>query len=766
MNSTKALEFNLILEKIGNYAFSKAGSTLIKDTIPENDYNKVHVSLNFSHELKQIIQSYGKLPFVKNFDIYKMIVNLEKLDYLKVEDFLLIRRFILMEKSLENYFKQIEITYINYLEWFQLFKHSKEPLKFIDQIIKDDASIFDDASVTLKSIRHDLRIKERHLEKLLSEILNRYQEYLNEAFIVIRNGRYAIPIKEGFKNKVKGVIHDVSASKQTVYIEPEDIRQVTQDIEYLKKLEEQEIIKICISLTNQLKPFVGDLLNHLDTLIDLDVLHAKTCYAIEINGLLPNLNEEGNIHLIHARHPLIDAKDVVPIEISIGKDKRVLMITGPNTGGKTVALKTVGLFTLMMQSGILLPVDKQSHMSVFDQVFADIGDEQSIQQSLSTFSSHLTKIKHMFDNLNGKALILLDELGSGTDPIEGVSLAIAIIDALKSNKQNRIILTTHYSELKLYAYEHEDIYTASVAFDEVSLRPLYKIHLGIAGSSHALKIAARLGLPHTIIANAEKLLSGRQSNLGKNIEKLNKEQSLVEQQKEALEVKSEDLDKALQAYQNKIKQFEQERDQMLLKIKTKATKEYEKIKTEALEMIERLSKVDKLSTPDAAKLKGDLNQSKLKETKVKLEPLKIGDHVLVTNYGQDGIITKVNKDMYTVAVGLFELPFKRSELSKITVKPKQKEKPQAKYTGANPSKAQTFELDLRGVRFEEVKELMDKALDDALLSNTPYMRIIHGFGTGAVRKAVYDYIKRSKYIKSHRYGKEGEGLNGVTVITL
>src|SRR5690554_2144408 len=766
MYSTKALEFNLILAKIQAYAFSKAAALNIEDTKPSNNYEAVVLSLNQTSELKLIIQTYGKLPFVKDFDIFKTIANLDKLDFLKVEDFLVIRRLIKMEKALESYFKALDVDYIKFLDWIKDFKHLKTPLQSIDNIIKDDETIYDDASVELKKIRQNLKSKQRQLDKLLSEVLVRYQSYLNESIIVMRNGRYAIPIKEGFKNKVKGIIHDVSASKQTVYIEPEDIRQVTQDIEYLNKMEAQEIIQVCTGLSNELKPYVVEFQTHIGLFIDLDILHAKSTFAIEINATLPNINDQGDIHLMDARHPLIDQFDVVPIEISMSGHKNVLMITGPNTGGKTVALKTVGLFTLMLQSGILLPLKKQSHMSVFDQVFADIGDEQSIQQSLSTFSSHLTKIKSMFDNLEGNALILLDELGSGTDPIEGVSLAIAIIDELKANKNNRVMLTTHYSELKLYAYENKDILTASVAFDEVTLKPLYKIHLGIAGSSHALKIASRLGLPSHVIENAEILMSGRQTNLGKNIEKLNKEQNLLEQQKIVLEKQKNELEKELKLYQEKNRNFDKEKAQMLERIKTKAQKEYDKLKTEALEMIEKLSKVEKLSTPEKAKLKGALNQSPNKAVHVKQEPLKVGDTVMVTNYGQDGVITKVSKDTYTVSVGLFELPFKRSELSKITVKPKNFDKPQAKYTGFAPSKAPTYELDLRGVRFEEVKELMDKAIDDALLSNTPYIHVIHGFGTGAVRKAVYDYIKKSKYIKSHRYGKEGEGLNGVTVITL
>lgn len=358
MYSTKALEFNLILDKIQDYAYSKAAVTAIKDTLPYNQLDEVSLNLHKSFELKQMIHTYGRLPFVKGFDIYLIITNLDKLDFLSIEDFLMIRRFIHMEKSLENYFKSIDPIHIKHLEWIKTFKHSKSQLQHIDEIIKDDETIYDDASSTLKSIRHDLKSKERQLDKLLGEVLTRYQSYLNESIIVMRNGRYAIPIKEGYKNKVKGVIHDVSASKQTVYIEPEDIRQVTQDIEYLKSLEEQEIIQISIALTKKLKPFSTEFISHLDILVELDVLHAKTLYAIEIDATLPNLNSDGNIHLIDARHPLIAKETVVPIEISISNDRNVLMITGPNTGGKTVALKTLGLFTLMMQSGILVPLNK------------------------------------------------------------------------------------------------------------------------------------------------------------------------------------------------------------------------------------------------------------------------------------------------------------------------------------------------------------------------------------------------------------------------
>src|SRR5690554_88154 len=371
MFSSNTLEFNLICASIEAFAYSKQAKAYIKALTPSKDFDEVLLNLNKSDELKLIIKNYSKLPFTHDYDICHLLSALDKKDYLNIEEFIHIKKFLNMEKAFESYFKAIENEYIDHLQWFKNFKHLKEVLALINSVFNEDETIDDDASSNLKDIRQKLNQKQRHLDKLLADVLKRYQNYLNEAVIVMRNNRYAIPIKEGFKNKVKGIIHDVSASKQTVYIEPEDIRQVTQDIEYLNKMEAQEIIQVCTGLSNELKPYVVEFQTHIGLFIDLDILHAKSTFAIEINATLPNINDQGDIHLMDARHPLIDQFDVVPIEISMSGHKNVLMITGPNTGGKTVALKTVGLFTLMLQSGILLPLKKQSHMSVFDQVFAD-----------------------------------------------------------------------------------------------------------------------------------------------------------------------------------------------------------------------------------------------------------------------------------------------------------------------------------------------------------------------------------------------------------
>ncbi|WP_025724691.1 endonuclease MutS2 [Acholeplasma granularum] len=766
MFSHKTLELDKILLLISEYTFSDSAKTMILETMPNNKEHLVLENLNQTNELKTFILNYGKLPFINDFDILKIVHQIKSFNYLKIDDLIKIKKYILMEKTFESYKSTITNHPITYNLWLKDLKHHKEVLNIINSKISDDDLIYDDATLELKNIRQNLKSKTKLLDRLLESVLDRYQNYLNERIIVTRSGRYAIPIKETYKNKVKGIIHDISASKQTVYIEPEEIRQTTQDIEYLKRLEENEEIKILTQILTEIKPHQLELLLHIENMVHLDNLHAKALYAIDIRGILPIINPIGKIYLLQARHPLIDPKIVVPIDVSLSKEQNVLMITGPNTGGKTVALKTVGLLTLMLQSGILVPASENSQMSIFNQVFADIGDEQSIQQSLSTFSSHLTKIKTMFDKLKSKALILLDELGSGTDPVEGVSLAISIIDNLRQKKDIRMILTTHYSELKLYAYEHEDILTASVAFDEKSLKPLYQLRLGVAGSSHALSIASRLGIPKDIIDHAQKLLNGRQSNLAKSLEKLSKEQNELDELKLEFQNKVNELNTEIELYQSKIKNFEVNRDIMLEKIRQKELKKHEKLKEELVQMIDELSKKSQITTPEVASIKGKLNKGVTPSKFETDEVIKVGDYVVIENYGQEGIVTEIRKDKYYVSAGLFELPFNKSDLKKTQKKIKKEEPKKVKYTGSNPSKAPAFELDLRGKRYEEVAVLMDKAIDDALLSNTSYIRVIHGFGTGAVRKAVYAYIKTSPYIKSHRYGTEGEGLNGVTVITL
>ncbi|VEU82503.1 endonuclease MutS2 [Acholeplasma hippikon] len=766
--STKILELNYILEIIANYTHAKNSRERILALVPSDNYDNIKHDLSFSNEILSLLTKYGRMPFVDDFDHLETINMLGSRLQLNIDEFIQIKRYVLMEKSFENYRIQFDNSDLMTYQYLVKLPHHKEVLNEINQIISENNEIFDHASPTLNDIRKSLRTKTKILEKLLSEVLSKYASYLNESLIVMRAGRYAIPVKESYKHKVKGVIHDVSASKQTVYIEPDDIRQVTQDIEYLTQLETNEINKILTQLTKSIKPFKDSLAVQMESFIDLDIYHAKSLYAKEIDAILPEINEEGLIDILKARHPLLNKEIVVPIDVKINPEQPVLMITGPNTGGKTVALKTVGLLTLMLQSGILVPVNYGSKMSLFKYVFADIGDEQSIQQSLSTFSSHLTKIKKMLDEVYGSSLILLDEIGSGTDPIEGVSLAIAIIEKLRKDKAVRMMVTTHYSELKLYAYEHDDILTASVAFDQETLKPLYKLQLGVSGSSHAISIAERLGLQKDVIKHARELLGGRQTNLAKSLEKLSIEQNEIMNLKDEVQLKNETLEKEIKLYREKLEALELKKEEAIEKVKQKEEKKYQKLKSELMDLIDELSKKESLSKPEAAKVKGKINQKHEVKEEVVDENINVDDTVYIKSYNQQGVVTKIKGDKYFVSLGQFDLSFEKADLRKVEIKKETKVKktPLIRKSEEKIQKNASFELDLRGVRYEEVKELMDKAIDDALLLNMPYIRVIHGFGTGAIRKAVHDYIKKSPYIKSHRYGQEGEGLNGVTVITL
>ncbi|PKK96709.1 MAG: endonuclease MutS2, partial [Tenericutes bacterium HGW-Tenericutes-3] len=640
-------------------------------------------------------------------------------------------------------------------------------LEYIQSKMDEDGQILDDATPELLKIRRDLSRFDKQLQDKLQKLLADYSSYLNESVIVQRNNRFCIPVKDTFKNKIKGIIHDVSASKQTIYIEPEATRQITSQIEQLKVSEEKEIQKIIALLSEEVHNSHLSLKDNLDIFLSLDFITSKAQYALKLNAMKPSINDIGTISLIRAKHPLLDQETAVPITLELNKDVKTLLITGPNTGGKTVALKTVGLLTLMTQCGLLIPANEASNIAVFDQVFADIGDEQSILQSLSTFSSHLTKIIKMIEDVKDNSLVLLDELGSGTDPNEGVSLAIAILNAFKPF-DIRLMVTTHYSELKSYAYEQPNMTTASVAFDKKTLKPLYYLQMGTTGSSHAFLIARRLGLKEEVVNDAETIYQGRQTDLAKVMEKLNDEMLYIEKQKEKLAYEIDETRKSKIEYQQSKEKLLAEQDKTIELVRKKEEKILNDMKEEVRQIIIDLQKKSELSKPEVATLKYKLNQQRDNQKIVTFDDeLSIGDSVFILPYQQYGKITEIKGDEYRVVFGKFDLLFKSFDLRKEEdKKPVKAVKKVQANIGQTPAKTAKFELDLRGYRFEEVKEAMDQAIDSSLLSGLETMRIIHGFGSGAVRKAVYDYIKASPYIKSHRFGGEGEGLNGVTIITL
>jgi DNA mismatch repair protein MutS2 len=768
---TKTLELNLILEQIASYSKTKRTQTEIESLFPMTEVDKIEEALYEVLNMTELIAKFGVVPLIDDFDI-EMLIQYGKVKRIyTIQELLVWRLFLKMERDVIQHFKKIEhqkIALKSIGKYVQSISNHDFVLSHFYEKMDEDGLILDHATTELFKIRKDLIRLERQLQEKMQKLLNDYQPYLNEYVVVIRNDRFCLPVKDGFKNKIKGIVHDISASKQTVYIEPEQARTITAQIESMKSLEKREIDKIVKEMSEKIHNVIESLENNLNIFLSLDMLSSKSLYALKINAYKPTINKNGQIKLIKARHPLLDPKNVVPIDIELNEHTNTLLITGPNTGGKTVALKTMGLLTLMMQCGLLVPLSEQSELAVFDQVFADIGDEQSIMQSLSTFSSHMSKIVKMLAEIKNNALVLLDEIGSGTDPNEGVSLAIALLDAFRKHDV-RMIVTTHYSELKSYAYESEKMTTASVAFDKKSLQPLYYLQPGTTGSSHAFLIAKRLGLSDDIVEHAKTLYQGRQTDLAKIMEKLNEETLYVQNQKETLRLAIEEQKNAINTYEEKTDAFLKEKDQLIERIKLREEKKWDDLKREALKLINDLKEKDYLSKPEIAKLKHDLRQGFEQDDDMVSEDLiEEGNLVFILPYQQTGIVKKVKGEHYIVEFGKFELSFKAHDLKKERHQKleKPKTKQTTKLTGSTPSKSGQMTLDLRGFRFEEVQHALDQAIDRAMLSGMSTLSVIHGFGSGAVRKAVYQYLKTTPYVKSYRFGQEGEGLNGVTILTL
>jgi len=771
---TKTLEFDEILKMIAKYAHTDSTIKRINELKPNHELDLVNQSLLETKDFLTLIERGSHCPLIDDFDIVQLFKYANKNISYSIYEFLQIRLFLSMEKDVISYIKYLKKLNISsgVIEtYFDQIKSHYHLLENISEVIDLEGLIKDDASPLISRLRKDLIRYDKQLQEKLNKLVNDYQQSLSDHVIVMRNNRFCLCVKEQFKHKIRGITHDISASGQTVYIEPEQTRQITANIESIKAEEKNEINRLLYTLSAEVQKFQPSLMHNLEILIDIDFIQAKALYAKFIDAIMPHTNEEGLTRLVQAKHPLLDQSIAVPISLSIDENYKILLITGPNTGGKTVALKTLGLLTLMTQSGILIPASEKTEIAIFNQIFADIGDEQSIEQSLSTFSSHLTKIIDMLNKVDDKTLIILDEIGSGTDPNEGVSLAIAMMNAFKAYDV-RMLVTTHYAELKHYAFEQSDIQTASVAFDQESLKPLYYIQMGMTGSSQAFHIAHKLGLSDKIIEDAKYIFSNKQTDVAKMMDKLNALMLEHEDQKNKLVLQNKVLEDKISNYDKLRHDFIKNQDQVIEKIRLKELQKWQNLQEEARDVIKTLEQKQNLSKPESAKYKHQLNQGLEKEDYLILEDeLKKGDHVFIKSYQQYGYITQVKNDRYKVKFGNFELDFNISDLVKDKVPKKKKQttlrnkKPKQESIETQKN-ASLMTLDLRGYRYEEVYEAIDKAVDQALLSGLHEITVIHGFGTGAVKNAVYAYIKQSTFIKSYRYGREGEGLMGVTIVTL
>ncbi|MGG0236960.1 endonuclease MutS2 [Bacillus rhizoplanae] len=779
----RVLEYDKIKEQLLEHVASSLGRDKVKGLMPSTNYEEVVELQETTDEAAKVIRLKGHVPLGGIFDIRPNVKRAKIGSMLSPHELLdiastmygsrQIKRFI--EDMVENGVElPILDTYVARI--ISLYDLEKK----ITNCISDGGEVVDSASEKLRGIRQQIRTAESRIREKLENMTrsSNAQKMLSDAIVTIRNDRYVIPVKQEYRGAYGGIVHDQSASGQTLFIEPQVIVELNNTLQEARVKEKQEVERILMMLTEEVAAEADIILENVDVVAELDFVFAKAFYAKRLKATKPILNNERYMNLRQARHPLIDPKVVVPNDIVLGKDFTTIVITGPNTGGKTVTLKTVGICILMAQSGLQIPVLDESEICVFKHVFADIGDEQSIEQSLSTFSSHMVNIVDILEQADFESLVLFDELGAGTDPQEGAALAISILDEVY-NRGARVVATTHYPELKAYGYNREQVINASVEFDVNTLSPTYKLLIGVPGRSNAFEISKRLGLSDRVIDRARGHISTESNKVENMIAKLEESQKNAEREwneAEELRKQSEKLHKELQ---RQIIEFNEERDERLLKAQKEGEEKVEAAKKEAEEIIRELRQLRKAKLADIkdhelieakSRLAGAAPELvKKQKTKVKntapKQVLQPGDEVKVLTFGQKGqLLKKVSDNEWNVQIGILKMKVKESDMEYINTPAPVEKKAVTAVKGRDYHVS--LELDLRGERFEDAMARVEKYLDDAQLASYPRVSIIHGKGTGALRQGVQDYLKNHRGVKSFRYGDMGEGGLGVTVVEL
>lgn len=762
------LEFNKVKELIKPYAKTKLGAISILNLEPKTDILECEKLLNETLEANTLYYRHKDIMFEYYDDVDEVLELVNKGSIIEPLDLLKVLALINSITLLKNYSDEANTNNIkiNYLATY--FDNLKELIKLRQQItltINQDGKVIDSASKKLFEIRRKKNQTENKIRQVLNSIIVSNINKLNSNLVVLRDNRLCIAVKLSYKNQIKGKIHDISQSKETCYIEPYETLELASEIDELVLLEKEEIKVIMTNMSLLIRTYYEDLVSNLANLTIIDTTFAKAIYAKD-EGIKPNLSLD-NFNLVNIKHPLISKDRVVPISINLTNKEKGIIITGPNTGGKTVALKTVGLSSIMAQSGLLLNAKKDSTVMVFKSIYADIGDEQSIEESLSTFSGHLVKLINILKEDLKEALVLIDELGSGTDPKEGSSLALAILDEL-IKKDAHFIVSTHYSDLKNYAYQTTGVKNASVEFNSKTLMPTYRLILGVPGESCALKIASNLGLSQNIINKANDYLSGKETSFEiKEYEEKLREVTILKEDNLKLEAYYNEL---ISKLNEEKRNLELQRSKVLKDAQNEKKKIIEKAKEEAIALIKEINDL-KTDTNYKDHVLADLKYkvknigSNDEETNLFNEELKIGDYVYIKSYEKYGYVTKIKKDSYEVNFGQFSMSFKRNDLI-LSEKPKPIKEKKKLYAGYNQVNGAKLSLDLRGKRYEEVKDLIDDFIDKACLANYQEVSIIHGYGTGVVRKRTLEVLKQNPNVMSYRFGGEGEGLNGATVVTL
>ncbi len=777
------LEYNEIIDVLEKHCKTYLGKNMCDSLKPSFSFELVDVLLNETKEADTLLHQKGSPPFYETDELEKYIKILKSNQTLSIKGLLNIGMLLRIARELKEYFYDNNTSsFINLEKYFTLLYSNPSIEKSIFVKIIDESTIADNASKKLSSLRRNRKNFEQEVKDKLNSYIHSstYAKYIMEPIVTIRNNRYVIPVKEEYRSYIKGFVHDTSSSGSTLYIEPTSIFDLNNKINHIKIEEDLEIEKILHQLSASLYAYTTELDNDLNLIANIDLIFAKAHFGIEINGITPILNNEKFVDLHKARHPLIDKDKVVPINIGLGKDYVSLLITGPNTGGKTVALKTLGLLLLMAYSGIPIPCSEGSNICVFTYIFADIGDEQSIQESLSTFSAHMKNIVEITKKANDNSLVLLDELGSGTDPVEGAALAISILSYLKSINA-LVCCTTHYQELKEFALVTDGFENASFEFDIENLKPTYKLLVGIPGKSNAFAISKKLGLDEQIlnVANAhlkedkvsiEELLKNIYDNklkVEKQVEETEKNLRQVEALRKSLEKKQDDV---LEKRAKMLEDAKLEARDILLSAKEEATEIIHELSAsvdlkQANNLRNKLN--DKIRNINSIHYSGQDNSFEA----INKNDIKDGLNVYISSLGTNGIIlgNTVNKsNEVQVQVGSMKMNVKLSDLRKLSSNVSTTSKSTGKVTTEKSSKTKVIspEINVIGQNVDEAIYVIDKYLDNCASANISPVRIVHGKGTGKLREGIHSFLKKHPHVKSFRIGTFGEGEMGVTVVEI
>ena len=775
--SLKTLEFDKIMNIISDFAGSEYGKTCIKTAQPFDSQLEIKLALDKLDDMMKLIGQVGNLYFGGLVDYTDYVIRASIGGILGISSLYDILHALKLASDLKN----ISIEDNKAGELIKLITIDQNLLKDLDKAIVDRENLSNNASPLLRSLnRKKIQKTEEANEKLKSFVNSKANEkYLQDVLITVREGRYVVPVKREYKGMISGITHDVSSSGGTYFIEPQSIVNINNEIREIEIQIDEEINRILKDFSNRIGRAKDELTYNFELMTELDILHAKAQYAINHGHTKPIFTDDGSVDIRQMFHPLIDPEVVVKTDIEMDSDLKVLVITGPNTGGKTVVLKTVGIISLLAQSGCFIPALEGSKIPIYKNIYTDIGDEQSIEQSLSTFSSHMVNIVNILSSKEENSLNLFDELGAGTDPTEGAALAMSIIDSLRE-KDVKVLATTHYAELKLYALSTDGVVNGSMEFDVGSLKPTYRLNIGLPGRSNAFEISKKLGLEDEYIRKAEEYISENNLEFENVLAEIEKNKVYAETQKAEYESKLKEFEDRERKNKEEIEKLKEKARKELDKANEEAREIYQKAKRDYEEIIKDANKlvhsIDNNSAREIQetrthirknidKLQSD-NKKRLPKSNVSAEDVKIGSTVKIISIDKVGQVVDLpneNGDLI-VQVGILKVNSNLKDIYLMDAKP-QKERKKSSFRNTKAMDIKT-EIDLRGVDTEELYDRVDKYLDDCVMSGLKEATIVHGKGTGALRKATHELLRNHPHVKSYRLGEVGEGDTGVTVVTL